>query len=171
MAYEPKEWACGDVVTADDLNHMEQGIVDASESGGGALIINVTASAAGTFTPEEYTNGDFNFKMLTGSDGDSTFSIALDKTVAEISAAVEAGQPCYLNAPSFDFTLGFVNSSKRILPLSRVYDVEGLECFQFTAFDSRFSAGSYINDHYLFIVSSEFIYIGYQTYTHAFSNI
>lgn len=32
MAYEPKNWECGDVVTADALNHIEQGI---AESGGG----------------------------------------------------------------------------------------------------------------------------------------
>lgn len=30
MAYEPKEWVCGDTITADDLNRMEQGIQDAS---------------------------------------------------------------------------------------------------------------------------------------------
>lgn len=32
MAYEPKEWACGEVVTADALNHIEQGIADAGET-------------------------------------------------------------------------------------------------------------------------------------------
>lgn len=30
MAYTPNEWQCGDVVTAEKLNHMEQGIADAS---------------------------------------------------------------------------------------------------------------------------------------------
>lgn len=41
MAYEPKTWACGDTITADDLNHIEQGIAD---SGGGnePLIVNLT---------------------------------------------------------------------------------------------------------------------------------
>lgn len=28
MAYEPKTWSCGDVITANDLNHIEQGIAD-----------------------------------------------------------------------------------------------------------------------------------------------
>lgn len=37
MAYEPKTWECGDVVSADALNHMEQGIANAG--GGGTLII------------------------------------------------------------------------------------------------------------------------------------
>lgn len=31
MAYEPKTWECGEVVTADALNNMEQGIADAYE--------------------------------------------------------------------------------------------------------------------------------------------
>ena len=31
MAYESKTWECGEVVTADALNHMEQGIADAGD--------------------------------------------------------------------------------------------------------------------------------------------
>ena len=34
MAYEPKTWECGEALTADALNHMEQGIAEASEGGG-----------------------------------------------------------------------------------------------------------------------------------------
>ncbi len=30
MAYEPKEWQCGEVVTADALNHLEQGVADSA---------------------------------------------------------------------------------------------------------------------------------------------
>ena len=33
MAYEKQTWACGEVVTADKLNHMEDGIANASEGG------------------------------------------------------------------------------------------------------------------------------------------
>lgn len=29
MAYEPKTWECGEVVTADALNHLEQGVASA----------------------------------------------------------------------------------------------------------------------------------------------
>lgn len=35
MAYEPKTWECGDTITAEELNRMEQGIAEASQSGGG----------------------------------------------------------------------------------------------------------------------------------------
>lgn len=34
MAYEPKTWACGDTITAEDLNHIEEGI---AQSSGGVL--------------------------------------------------------------------------------------------------------------------------------------
>lgn len=32
--YTPKNWQCGETITAEDLNHMEQGIAEASEGGG-----------------------------------------------------------------------------------------------------------------------------------------
>lgn len=35
--YEPKNWKCGDTITADDLNHIEQGVANA---GGGWSAIN-----------------------------------------------------------------------------------------------------------------------------------
>lgn len=41
MAYEPKTWACGDTITADDLNHIENGI---AEIGCGVEIVNITAT-------------------------------------------------------------------------------------------------------------------------------
>ena len=43
MAYTPKVWACGDTITANDLNHIEEGI--AKSSGGGTsepLMVNYT---------------------------------------------------------------------------------------------------------------------------------
>lgn len=36
MAYEKQTWSCGETITADKLNHMEDGIAD-SGSGGGVL--------------------------------------------------------------------------------------------------------------------------------------
>lgn len=45
MAYEKQNWVCGDTLTAEKLNHMEQGIEDASQSGGGSEIVNMTMAA------------------------------------------------------------------------------------------------------------------------------
>lgn len=65
MAYEPKEWQCGDTITADDLNRIENGVADASSvkaivfdpstavmpSADGLASSEVTVSADGSDTP------------------------------------------------------------------------------------------------------------------------
>lgn len=56
MSYEPKEWQCGDTITAEDLNRMEQGI---AQGGGGSAPLEI------------HRNDDGN-------------SIVLDKTWQEI---------------------------------------------------------------------------------------
>ena len=33
MAYTPTEWQCGDTITADKLNKLEQGVANASGGG------------------------------------------------------------------------------------------------------------------------------------------
>lgn len=38
MAYEKQTWACGDTITADKMNHIEEGIENAS-SGGVAILL------------------------------------------------------------------------------------------------------------------------------------
>ena len=45
MAYEPKEWVCGETITADALNHLEQGVADCG--GGGVLVAEVIATYNG----------------------------------------------------------------------------------------------------------------------------
>ena len=37
MSYEPKEWKCGDTISAEDLNHLEQGVANAG--GGSAPLV------------------------------------------------------------------------------------------------------------------------------------
>lgn len=62
MAYTPKTWQCDDVITADELNRMEQGIAEASQSGGGTepLIVHETKRAA---TAEECEDGGFVYTL------------------------------------------------------------------------------------------------------------
>lgn len=42
MAYEPKEWVCGETITADALNHIEQGLADCCGGGTDHPILIVT---------------------------------------------------------------------------------------------------------------------------------
>ena len=57
MSYEPKEWTCGETITADALNNIEEGIQDALEGGGGGssdFIITITYSPdAGGFVMDK----------------------------------------------------------------------------------------------------------------------
>lgn len=39
MSYTPTTWANGDTITAQKMNNIEQGIVDASSGGGGGVVV------------------------------------------------------------------------------------------------------------------------------------
>lgn len=41
MAYTPTEWKCGDTVTAEKLNKLENAVADLSESGGGTADVEI----------------------------------------------------------------------------------------------------------------------------------
>lgn len=69
MAYIKNTWATGDTITAAKMNNIEDGIEEAAQSGGGALICN------STYTGETYV---------------------LDKTAQEIYDALLAGTPAYI---------------------------------------------------------------------------
>lgn len=64
MAYEKNTWNDGDVITAELLNHIEDGIENAGGSGGGFVV------------------------TVTGEEG----SYTADKTLAEITTAIRNGQ-------------------------------------------------------------------------------
>lgn len=73
MAYTPKEWECGEVVTAEALNHIEQGILGASSSGASSLVI----------------------KAASIEKGDTAY-VYTDKTFNEVADAMRNGTPCYV---------------------------------------------------------------------------
>ena len=70
MSYEPKTWECGDTITAEALNHLEQGVANAGGGGTEPLIVH----AVGDSSPYH-----------------------LDKTYAEIHSALLAGTPLYFD--------------------------------------------------------------------------
>lgn len=72
MAYTPKTWERNDTITADALNHIEQGI--ANSGGGTALIIGVERT-------EELEDRTIFY---------------YDKTYQEVKDAYDAGLPIYL---------------------------------------------------------------------------
>ena len=56
MAYVPKEWECGEVVTAEALNHIEQGILAADACCGESMLV-LTQTGSREATAEECPNG------------------------------------------------------------------------------------------------------------------
>ena len=78
MSYEPTEWKTGDVVTAAKLNKLENGVANAGGGGsGGGLIVHLV------------------------EDPEDPESVLLDKTWAELKAAVESGNCVYCDMSSF----------------------------------------------------------------------
>lgn len=76
MAYTPKEWGCGEVVTADALNHIEEGIAEAHEccDGGG---------------------GESNVLYVTNTY-DGSYASGLDASYADIRQAAIDGKMVFL---------------------------------------------------------------------------
>ena len=72
MAYEPKEWVCGETITADGLNNLEEGVQEALNGNDiFAVHVDVDFQATPSGTPYQTT---------------------ADKTFAEIKEAYEAGK-------------------------------------------------------------------------------
>lgn len=74
MAYEPKTWVCGETITAEALNHIEDGLAECC--GGSAVVVRATAGTC----PDDPDKG----------------AKFLDKTWNEIKAAYDAGLNVYL---------------------------------------------------------------------------
>lgn len=61
MAYEPKTWECGEVITAEDLNHLEGGVEDAN-----AILPEATASDNGKVLGVD--NGEYALVEQSGGE-------------------------------------------------------------------------------------------------------
>ena len=73
MAYEKKTWETGEVITADALNHLEQGIADCEQRESNKFVI----------------SGTPNFQNST---------LTIDKTFAEVDAAYKANKTLILES-------------------------------------------------------------------------
>lgn len=81
MAYEPKTWECGETITADALNHLEQGVANASEGGDTAVYELTRDTTTGCYTlgasyNDLVASGGGVAHLSMGSMGDAYLNIA-----------------------------------------------------------------------------------------------
>ena len=76
MSYDKNTWAKGDVITANKLNHIEDGIENAG-GGGGITLVNISTQDGETFTADKtfaelftaYSNGNLILYQSMGTYG------------------------------------------------------------------------------------------------------
>ena len=96
MAYEKQTWVNGDVITAEALNHMEQGITEASSGGTDDYLVNITYdSSQGTFIADK-TIDEMNTAYEAGK---SVKAVAMDGTICSCVDRNES-----LGGITFEFT-------------------------------------------------------------------
>ena len=72
MSYTPTTWANGDTITAEKMNNIEQGVVDAS-SGGGVLVVNEDTTTR-TLDKTWQQIADADFAVVKADDEDGTWT-------------------------------------------------------------------------------------------------
>lgn len=89
MAYEPKVWQCGDVVTADALNHIEQGI---AESGGSTVEVSKIKIGTANGGGSTIASGVNSFGGGgTTVDSKTLAEVLGDKTIVSFELIVNGG--------------------------------------------------------------------------------
>ena len=119
MAFEPKTWACGDTITAQELNRMEQGIAEAGQGGGdcgyectetettifdGSLTTNSMGPFSGTtFASSQPIDGDSILVTFDGIDYEPP-KVTIDSDIyyGEVSSdgPVFTTYPCVIGVDS-----------------------------------------------------------------------
>lgn len=127
MAYEKNEWELGDIITAEKLNHMEDGIADANEGGGGG----------GT--------GYYDVVCTITVTHDNDWIFTPDMTYAELSAAQTAGKKIgvvfYIPYSDGATLYGHFNGSATYMEDSGDGDAFGFNALIFNMLSTRESGG------------------------------
>lgn len=110
MAYEPKEWVCGETITADGLNNLEEGIQEALECCGGGAgyecsttsqeIVNENVTTYST--PASYCQGNLSYTDLIDTD---TITVTFDGQEYELSKYFDGQTNLYGGQSRGDFSL------------------------------------------------------------------
>lgn len=106
MAYEKQTWECGDVISAEKMNHMEDGIADAGGGDAGyecsekpTEIINEEVTT--TSTPYSYYMGTLSYSGLIDAP---TISVSFDGQQYELPKVAFSGYNLYGGSEMGDFS-------------------------------------------------------------------
>ena len=85
MSYEQHEWVNGETITAAKLNNIEEGVVEASQSGGGGgnpiITFNFDGFGSGStywdFAIVEFDGEDYNALPLLGYGGENLLTVVV----------------------------------------------------------------------------------------------
>ena len=179
MAFEPKTWACGDTITAQELNRIEQGIVEVGQGGGdagyectetevtafdGSLTTNSMGPFSGTtFTSSQPIDGDSILVTFDGIDYElPKVTIDSDIYYGEVSSdgPVFTTYPCVIGIDSNNnnnYLFVASNGTYQVSIKLAEESVVATECFK--------SAVKSASTLLLKAVSKDEIYIDPTTYT------
>ena len=118
MAYEMHEWVCNEPITADKLNHMEQGIVEAQndESSGGDVLIVKKDDEATTVDKTVY---DKTWQEVYDALANGQRVIVVNSSWGESSARATQ---MILSDAVFDSTSGYVVSPYDVPSMQYIAD-------------------------------------------------
>ena len=127
MSYEPKIWECGDTITAEDLNHIEQGIKSAT---GYECVETTEPIFDGSVTTQE----SYGTNMAQLTDDSQTVPGTLKITIDGTEYVCDK-QDGYMNTPTYgsDGDIGYPTPSFSEYPfLVQIFD-NGMRIFIQTA--------------------------------------
>ena len=111
--YTAREWSNGDIVTASNLNQIEDGIENASSGGSEPLVVHVVV-----MTAEEIAEAG-----ITGIENSDVYR--LDATSDEIEAAYASGRAVHIVNNGEIQSLAVMNISSNLRGFGFVVSVEG----------------------------------------------
>ena len=114
MAYVKQTWSCGDEISAEKLNHMEDGIYDASQSGGGntPLLVNAISAGYGRYDLDKtfgeirnaYSNGRMVVVTRVSSDTTTHSAVQEVETLIDSESYAQGTVSTYNGAYSVSVT-------------------------------------------------------------------
>ena len=120
MAYEPKTWACGDTITADDLNHIEQGV---AQSGGGMTVNVVQRTGQTTFTIDKTCEEIIDYVKSGKYDVEVKYAKGMNEYIFRpyMLMNAEGNETLYLNSYNIQFGTDQITPSNINMAIMSIY--------------------------------------------------